>query len=771
MSADSEEHSLQLDGTPLSVAAGGAPARRPDWAGALGPVADRPAGGGASIFDLLLRHKWLVLVLATLLAGSGIPLIWIFFAPVYRATAVVRISPVIDPVVFRTEKSAMLPFYQSFLNTEVATIKSPTVLDRVLERPEARDTEWFKAAIQGGDGGSSELMEAMKKDVEVLPRPGTELIDISFTTPRPRESKTLADLITNEYRKLKDEQEKASSTQLFETLTSEQVSLQMEIDGLIKTRFNISNRLGTDSPAELRVQLSKAYTDLEADRNKLQRELEMTRWEQRMLAAAQTRPAGAPGPDRRFVSDADWRRLYMAAENAKHEAEVAGQQFGPLNPRMRQLSANVEYAGKVLKLRETQLEEIWKANPGQFNTVQAETKSRESLDYDARRKQQELTLIQAELERQRAKLGEAGDVALEIANYDERIRQKRELYEAVRLRREQLEMEQKAPARVRVASYSTEPVKPFNDRRILLTAVAVIGSLGAGLGVGYLRSAIDKRIYEAGEIQHFAAAPFLGLLPKLPAPQLPQEIGGGGAITVSRRVLMESMRMIRTTLLERVHTTGERVVLVTSSMPETGKTSVAVLLAQSLAMVGKRVLLVEADLRRPVLASRLGVGQSKGLGSLLAENTCDDEVIVHPKCVRFDLVPAGELPPDFDPELMADGNFRACVARWRERYDFVLLDSPPLLRVADAQILAGAVDGTIMVLRSSHDRRNETLQAFAQLSAVGGTLLGTVLIGGQFGRGYPSADDRYGYAYKYTDDGRQVIASGGDSKGATTASS
>ena len=763
----SEGQPLHLDGTPLAVAPGGLPAGRAE-SGVLGPATPL-AAGNVSIAGLLLRRKWLILSMAALLAVAGVPLIWILLPPVYRATAVVRISPVIDPVVFHTEKSAMLPFYQSFLNTEVATIKSPTVLDRVMERPEIRETEWFKNAIEAGDG-SSELMEALKKDLEVAPRPGTELIDISFNAAKPREAKTIADSITSEYRKVKAEQEKASSTQLFETLTAEQASLQMEIDGLIKTRFNISNRLGTDSPTELRVQLTKTFSDQEADRNRLQRELEMTRWEQRMLAAAQTRPAGTPGPDRRYVSDPDWRRLYIASENARHEVELARQQLGPLNPRMRQLTANAGYAAQLVKDREAQLQETWKANPRGFETGQAEVRSREDLDYQARRKQQELTLVQAELERQRGKLSEAGDVALEIANYDERIRQKRELYEAVRSRREQLEMEQKAPGRVRLASLSTEPTKPYNDRRILLTAVAVMGALGIGLGVGYLRSTIDKRIYEAGEIQRIAAAPFLGLLPKLPPIQLPREIGGGGAITASRHVLMESIRMIRTTLLERVSATGERVVLLTSSVPSTGKSSVAVLLAQSLAVVGKRVLLVEADLRRPVLSERLGVGPCQGLGSLLTGATSDDEVIVRPAHARFDLVPAGELPTDFDPELMADGNFRACIARWRQRYDFVLLDSPPLLRVADAQILAGAADGTIMVLRSSHDRRTDALEAFAQLSAVGGALLGTVLIGGQFGRGY-DGQNGYSYPYKYTDDGRPVIASTADGKAGGKASS
>ncbi len=371
------------------------------------------------------------------------------------------------------------------------------------------------------------------------------------------------------------------------------------------------------------------------------------------------------------------------------------------------------------------------------------------------------------------KLGEAGDVALEIAKYDELIRQKRELYEAVRTKREQLQMEEKGPARVRLVASALEPNRPDNDRRLLLSAAALVLSAGVGLGASYFRGTLDKRIHDPRELRHMVQVPFLGLLPKLPARIVPRELGGtmGRATSAAslnpRLMLVENMRMIRTTLLERVNQTGEQVVLITSSLPSTGKTSVAVLLAQSLAMVGKKVLLVEADLRRPILGQRLGLQSECGLAALLAGEASDEQAVVRSPGGRFDLVLAGGLPESFNPELMANGMFSACIARWRKQYDFVLLDSPPLLRVADAQILAGHADGTVMVLRSSHDRRAEALQAFAQLHAAGGALLGTVLIGGDFGRDYDPYDSSVGYLYG---SGRRAGGANGGAGGNSTVS-
>jgi non-specific protein-tyrosine kinase len=111
---------------------------------------------------------------------------------------------------------------------------------------------------------------------------------------------------------------------------------------------------------------------------------------------------------------------------------------------------------------------------------------------------------------------------------------------------------------------------------------------------------------------------------------------------------------------------------------------------------------------------------------------------------------AGECPAAYDPELLANGVFSSCLRRWKSSYDFVLLDSPPVLPVADARILAGQVDGTIMVLRASHSRRDEVVQAYADLSAAGGTLLGTMLVGVQT----PSS---YGYYNDYVSPDAQLL--------------
>ncbi|MCH7872860.1 MAG: CpsD/CapB family tyrosine-protein kinase, partial [Planctomycetes bacterium] len=232
---------------------------------------------------------------------------------------------------------------------------------------------------------------------------------------------------------------------------------------------------------------------------------------------------------------------------------------------------------------------------------------------------------------------------------------------------------------------------------------------------------LEPRIHEEADVYAPVQVPFLGKLPLLSgAPCLTED---------PDPMVAESIRMVRTALLRRLGASGGKVVLITSSVSRAGKTSVAVLLTRSLAKLGKKTLLVEADLRRPSIADRMGFVADFGLAAVLTGTIEAEEVIVSTPIANLDVLPAGSRPSNFDFELLANGAFGSCLKRWRESYDFIVLDSPPVFPVADARILATQVDGTIMVLRSAHCRRTDVFQAYTDLIAGGGKVVGTVFIG------------------------------------------
>jgi capsular exopolysaccharide synthesis family protein len=187
-------------------------------------------------------------------------------------------------------------------------------------------------------------------------------------------------------------------------------------------------------------------------------------------------------------------------------------------------------------------------------------------------------------------------------------------------------------------------------------------------------------------------------------------------------------------------------VQITSAGPASGKTTLAVMLGRSLAQSGKRVLLVDADVRRPSLARHFAFEPSPGLMDVLADSTAEVRGIRVTSVPQLSVLTAGEWTRQEDFELLANGALSSVLERWRREYDLILLDSSPLLGTADGVILSRQVDGTVLVVRERHCRREALVAALATLSAAGGKLLGTVFVGtrhaGMYGYGY-------GYAYEY----------------------
>lgn len=711
---------------------------------------DSPAREPGFSAGMLWRSKWLMLCTFVLICGATIPYVWLFLPPTYDATAIVRVSPVVTRIVFKTEDNGIVPLYRSYLNTQVSIIRSPNVLERVLDREDVRRTKWYQSdelVIPGS--APPNPIERLREALSIRPRRNTELIDVSIVTQDASDAKVLVDSVVDEYRRYVDESAKETNLRRFETLRNEQVSLQREIDGLVATKFNLSNRLGTTGPEELRLLLTTHLNTLEAERAALERQLALAQWEMDMrkssvedegIAADGSTGAVSNQAVQRYSEDPEWRGLNIQAETIRHDLALARQQFGEAHPMIEQLVSSVGHAERLLRQREAQLEVRWEEGPFQARSVSNSpvvVVGAVPIDRQAKRLARHVELFGGEIDGQRRKVAEAGEIAKQIAQYNEEIRYKRELYDAVRSRIAQLELESNAPARISVAAHAVQPSKPSRDRRLLLTGMSVCLAMMAALGVGYIRISLDSKIRGPGEVRYAVHAPFLGQLPPLP-PSV-------NLMLDASPLLMESVRMVRTALLERLDQDTSNVVLVTSASSRAGKTSFAVLLARSLAMLGRRTLLVEADLRRPSLAQRLSLDSESGLAALLMGSTADESVIVRSSVDKLDILVAGELPEHFSAELLANGVLSRCLGRWKESYDFVLLDSPPVLPVADARILSSQADGTILVLRSSHCRRAEVAQACTDLTDAGGRLVGAVLVGVPIGSVYGAYGDYQSY--------------------------
>jgi capsular exopolysaccharide synthesis family protein len=199
------------------------------------------------------------------------------------------------------------------------------------------------------------------------------------------------------------------------------------------------------------------------------------------------------------------------------------------------------------------------------------------------------------------------------------------------------------------------------------------------------------------------------------------------ALTRPNSEVTESYRALRTSILLSAPEAPPQVILVTSALPQEGKTTTCANASIVLAQRGMRVLLVDADLRRPGVHKAFGVGCETGLSTLLTGNSTMEEVIIrYPKLPNLCLLPAGPQPPA-PAELISSLQMKALLAQWRKDFDHIIIDSPPAISVTDPVILSAEVDSVILVVRSGKTPKDALQRAEDLLFQVNARVMGVIL--------------------------------------------
>jgi capsular exopolysaccharide synthesis family protein len=293
---------------------------------------------------------------------------------------------------------------------------------------------------------------------------------------------------------------------------------------------------------------------------------------------------------------------------------------------------------------------------------------------------------------------------------------------------------------------------------------AVCGAI-AGFGLGYLLERNDKRFHSPEEISEYLRLPIVGHIPVIHLDSRP--IGNNSKIDRSlvafhkpKSRLAEAYRGIRTSLYFSTRGEQHKLIQLTSPNPGDGKTTLSANLAISIAQSGKRVLLVDADFRRPKLHKLFGVKPTVGMCSVLTGQTELPDAIQPTEVENLWVLTSGPRPSN-PSELLTSRRFEEMLQVLREQYDFVLVDTPPILVVTDPSAVAARVDGVILTFRLTKRTRFEAHRATEQLSSVSANVLGVVVNGVGKKRGYGGYGGYGGYASR-TYDGYQYTSMYGD---------
>ncbi|MFI1076052.1 polysaccharide biosynthesis tyrosine autokinase [Streptomyces puniciscabiei] len=295
-----------------------------------------------------------------------------------------------------------------------------------------------------------------------------------------------------------------------------------------------------------------------------------------------------------------------------------------------------------------------------------------------------------------------------------------------------------SPVSLGITEQASIPKHPVFPNRLLDLAAGVLGGLLLAAGLVALREALDTTVKTSDALGELISLPVLG--------SIPYDKGAGrrrvAMDAVSDSARAEAFRKLRANLQFAQVDDRPKVLVVTSPVPGEGKTTTSVNLALALADAGMRTCLIDADLRRPSVADTFGLVAEAGLTSVLIGQAGVEDVLQQ-ACGKLTVLTSGPLPPN-PTELLSCGRMAELLRELADTYDVVVVDSAPLLPVADTVGLAPLADGVLLVVRASKTGRDQIRNAAESLSRIGVRVLGAVF---SMSSAFKGKDYGYGYGY------------------------
>ena len=327
------------------------------------------------------------------------------------------------------------------------------------------------------------------------------------------------------------------------------------------------------------------------------------------------------------------------------------------------------------------------------------------------------------------------------------------------------------PNNLHVTDYAIPPRAPIGPNRLQGVLLAFIFSLGFGLGLAVLLEYLDDSIRSTEDVNRILRLPTLAAIPMMKkATNKPRKLSAGTSLlrvngngngngrnghgkinpallldVDKRSPLAEAFRQLRTSVLLSSPGHAPKAIVVTSCVPSEGKSTTAINLAVTLAQTGARVLIIDADMRRPTIHSSFGIANERGLCNILANEMTEAETLSYIQQEAESglyLLTSGPVPPN-PAELVGSDQMQNLITHLKKTFDHVVIDSPPLASFTDGVLLSSICDGVVLVVHANECSRKVVLRAQQALEEVGAKILGVVL-----NRVDTRSPDYY-YGYRY----------------------
>jgi len=706
-----------------------------------------PAQQQLSVVDIwqtLVRRK--VAILGFAAASLCLVAAYTFLkTPVYEGVARLQIDPNRSASLGLddSEKASSPVDVDGRVKTEVAIIQSDTVAMQVIKsmalyaNPHFAGKDTVKGSIQDLSRLSSSqrqrLLERFNDNLIVKVLPSTQVVEIRFRSSDPVLATATANSIIDEYMQRNFHVRVDGTVQVSQWLSRQMDEIRASTTESQKKLADFqreNNLLGTDESENIVTdrlkQLNEELTQAEADRIVKEGRYRLARSGNPELVASVV-----PGTTLQVLrtQQADLRAQY-AQMSAK---------FGNGYPKVREL--------------QSQLASLEAA----INTEGGNIETRLANEYDAAAKAE--AMIRDEFEKQQGEAYKLNEHVAQYAILKHEVESGQQLYDTLQLKLKGAGISSGlASSYVSIVDRAQIPDKPVEPRKALYLALGLGGGLFGGLLLGLLLDSFDDTVRTSEELESVTALPELSSIPFLAALSRKQTKGNSIAnllgpeltpISVRERNCpgSEAYRALGSAILLSSLDNPPKVLVVTSALPGEGKSTVSCNLATALAQGGRRVLLVDADLRCSSIDRHLGISKEPGLSNMFATEMAERPHLQPiAKLPNLHVVPAG-FRPSGPTEILASLKMQQLMTAWRTEYDHVIVDTPPMLPFADALVLAARADGVILVTRSGVSRRKALMRAREVLTRSGANVLGFVL----------NAVRRPEYYYDYPDSYKELV--------------
>ncbi|HTH54334.1 MAG TPA: polysaccharide biosynthesis tyrosine autokinase [Edaphobacter sp.] len=621
--------------------------------------------------------------------------------------------------------------------TEVAILQSDSLMLTVAREMDLANNPEFNTDKPSGKrvsiddpGVRQRMIHQLQSGLHIVQVPKTEIIRISYDSLNPKLASDIVNKVIAAYIQRSYETRFSSSQRVSNWLSSQLDDLKQQVQSSQERMLDVQKRLGIlgFDPSHSQINASLEQLSTAANEARIARIMAESRY--RLLSGMDPNTIESPmesassGSGQSELASLRTQMATARATYAQMESDL-----GPNHPQAKAQRAQIDELAKEINMEQQRLvlqaKQVYLAARTNENETQATLESEKSDAYKMRDDLVEYTIRQREFE------------------------SNRELYEGLlqKLRTAGVEAGLES-LEIDVVDAAMLPATPMLKRKSTIVLTYLFFSMLAGVMLCFLLESLDTGLRSVAEIESIIELPSLAIIPRFrrSSETAGQSAAASNIVSISqpKSQFAEAFRSLRTALLLSSAGHPPKYILLTSATPSEGKTTASCNLAVILAQGDSKVLLIDADLRRPNVHHRFGLSSKTGLSTLLTGATTLEQAVQQlPDVPNLDVLVSGPMPP-FPTEMLSSESMTQLLEHAGEFYTHIIIDSPPVLSVTDAVILARLADAVVLVIRHGKSSKHIVRRARDLLlrsgAAVTGILLNAVDV---------SSPDYYGY-YGYS---------------------